>query len=212
MSGLFITFEGADGVGKTTHLGLLADWLTAKGHEVVVTREPGGTKLGKHLRQLLLHGNSQTGENLGEITPRAEALLYAADRAQHIAELVQPALKRGAIVLQDRYIDSSVAYQGAGRVLDTADIRRISEWATGGLTPHLTLLLDIPRQVAAERMIERGGTLDRLEAEGAEFREAVRQQFLTIAEAEPARVRVINAAASVNEVQQHVRDALTPLL
>jgi dTMP kinase len=145
MPGIFITFEGGDGTGKSTQVRLLAEWLTEQGRTVVTTREPGGTEVGTALREIVLH-------HRGEIDARAEALLYAADRAQHIGTLVRPALERGDVVVQDRYIDSSVAYQGAGRVLDAAEIKRISLWATGDLLPDLTVLLDLPGHVARARL------------------------------------------------------------
>ena len=140
MRGLFLTFEGGDGSGKSTQAALLEEHLVGIGREVVRTREPGGTDLGVELREIVLHRR-------GEMEPRAEALIYAADRAHHIATLVRPALERGAIVLQDRYLDSSVAYQGAGRVLDATEIRDLSLWATGGLLPDVTVLLDLDETV-----------------------------------------------------------------
>ena len=135
MTGLFVTLEGGDGAGKTTQARLLEEWLGSRGETVRRTREPGGTEVGVQIREIVLH-------HRGEIDPRAEALLYAADRAQHIGTFVRPALERGEVVVQDRYIDSSVAYQGAGRVLDAAEVRSLSEWATRDLRPDLTVLLD----------------------------------------------------------------------
>lgn len=200
MSGIFITFEGGDGAGKSTQADLLSSWIEDRGEEVVRTREPGGTRLGRGLRELLLHG----GDEIGEVDPRAEALLYAADRAQHIAKVVEPALARRAVVVQDRYIDSSLAYQGAGRVLDVEDVRRISEWATGGLRPNLTVLLDIDPDTAAERRRLRGGKADRLESENREFHRAVRAGFLALAAAEPDRYLVLDAA----EAPEHLHAAI----
>lgn len=188
-NGLFVTFEGGDGAGKTTQAELLAGWCSALGREVVRTREPGGTPLGVELRRILLHG----GDEIGAVDARAEALLYAADRAQHVASVVRPALARGAAVVQDRYIDSSLAYQGAGRVLDVAEVRGISEWATQGLWPHLTVLLDIEPEAAADRREARGGGTDRLEAEAEAFHGAVREGFLALAAAEPERYLVLDA-------------------
>ncbi|GAA2178762.1 dTMP kinase [Leucobacter tardus] len=204
MSGLFITLEGGDGAGKSTQVELLQAWLEARGHEVVRTREPGGTMLGVELRKLLLHGE--------HVDPRAEALLYAADRAQHIATIVRPALERGAIVVQDRYIDSSLAYQGAGRVLDIADVRRLSDWATEGLQPRVTAILDIAPQDAAARRHARGGAADRLESEAATFHEAVRDGFLAIAAADPDRCVVIDATLPVDEVHAQILARVTPHL
>lgn len=204
MSGLFITLEGGDGAGKSTQVELLQAWLEARGHEVVRTREPGGTMLGVELRKLLLHGE--------HVDSRAEALLYAADRAQHIATIVRPALERGAIVVQDRYIDSSLAYQGAGRVLDVADVRRLSDWATEGLQPRVTAILDIAPQDAAARRHARGGAADRLESEAATFHEAVRDGFLAIATADPDRCVVIDATLPVDEVHAQILARVTPHL
>lgn len=204
MSGLFITLEGGDGAGKSTQVELLQAWLEARGHEVVRTREPGGTTLGVELRKLLLHGD--------DVDPRAEALLYAADRAQHIATIVRPALERGAVVVQDRYIDSSLAYQGAGRVLDTDDVRHLSEWATGGLQPRVTAILDIAPEDAAARRHARGGTADRLESEEADFHQAVRAGFLEIAAADPDRCLVIDATLPVDEVHAEILARVAPHL
>jgi len=204
VSGLFITLEGGDGAGKSTQVELLQAWLEARGHEVVRTREPGGTMLGVELRKLLLHGE--------HVDPRAEALLYAADRAQHIATIVRPALERGAIVVQDRYIDSSLAYQGAGRVLDIADVKRLSDWATEGLQPRVTAILDIAPQDAAARRHARGGADDRLESEAAPFHEAVRDGFLAIAAAEPDRCVIIDATLPVDEVHAQILARVTPHL
>ena len=206
--GLFITFEGGDGAGKTTQSELLAGWLEARDHEVVRTREPGGTPLGLRVRELLLHG----GDEIGEVDARAEALLYAADRAQHIAHVVRPAIEHGAIVVQDRYIDSSLAYQGAGRVLDVAEVRRISEWATGGLWPHLTVLLDASTELAAQRRAIRGGGADRLEAEAAAFHAAVRLGFLTLAQGDPDRYLVLDASLPATELHARVIAHVSMLL
>ncbi|PRI10528.1 dTMP kinase [Leucobacter massiliensis] len=208
MTGLFITVEGVDGAGKSTQAELLGSWIEQRGHELVRTREPGGTRLGVEIRKLLLHG----GEELGTVDPRAEALLYAADRAQHVGAVVRPALERGAVVVQDRYIDSSLAYQGAGRVLDLADVRRISEWATGGLWPQLTVLLDLDPAVAAARREDRGGGADRLESEAAAFHAAVRAGFLELAEAFPDRYLVLDASEPADVLHAAVVAAVAPLL
>lgn len=187
MTGIFITFEGGDGAGKTTQAELLEAWFLEQGRVVTRTREPGGTNVGRAVRELLLHTDEQ-------IDPHAEALLYAADRAQHVAQVVRPALERGEIVVQDRYIDSSLAYQGAGRVLDVVDVRQISEWATNKLWPDLTVLLDVSAETAAERMSNRKEVADRLEREASEFHATVRQSFLTLAYAEPERYLVLDAS------------------
>jgi dTMP kinase len=155
--GLFITFEGGDGSGKTTQVALLTEWLVAEGHTVVHSREPGGTELGVELREIILHRR-------GYIAPRAEALLYAADRAHNIATKVRPAIERGDIVIQDRYLDSSVAYQGAGRVLDATEVRDVSLWAAEGLLPDLTVLLDLDATTGRTRIDSTRDTYDRLEA------------------------------------------------
>lgn len=196
MRGLFITFEGGDGAGKTTQAALLAEWCEGRGREVVRTREPGGTPLGAEIRRLVLHG--------GEVDPRAEALLYAADRAQHVAHVVRPALDRGAVVVQDRYIDSSLAYQGAGRVLASEDVLGLSTWATQDLWPDLTVLLDADTATAARRRAARGRATDRLEGEDAGFHEAVRAGFRRLAEATPERYLVLDAARPVDELHAAV--------
>lgn len=193
---LFLTLEGGDGVGKSTQQRLLAQWFREAGREVVETREPGGTVLGKELRALILHG--------GYVDPRAEALMFAADRAHHIATLVRPALERGAVVVQDRYLDSSVAYQGAARDLDVDDVRGLSLWATRGLLPDATILLDLDPESA-----RLSGPKDRLEREGGEFHAAVRMRFLDMAAQEPERWIVIDASGTVDEVQAAIRAALS---
>jgi dTMP kinase len=202
-SGFFLVVEGGDGAGKSTQVEALAEWIRGKGHEVVVTREPGATAIGKRLRSILLDVSS-TG-----ISHRAEALLYAADRAEHIDTVVRPALERGAVVISDRYIDSSVAYQGAGRDLSPTEIARISRWATNGLVPHLTVLLDVSPQTARERFTE---APDRLESEPVEFHERVRKGFLTLAAADPSRYLVVDAGQEPEAVTRIVRHRLDQLL
>ena len=205
MPGIFITFEGGDGTGKSTQVRLLTEWLTQQGRAVVTTREPGGTEVGTALREIVLH-------HRGEIDPRAEALLYAADRAQHIGTLVRPALERGDVVVQDRYIDSSVAYQGAGRVLDAAEIKRISLWATGDLIPDLTVLLDLPGDVARARLAGEHKSFDRLENERDDFHERVRAGFLALAANEPNRFLVVDAAQEIDQIALVIRDRVGALL
>lgn len=204
-SGLFITLEGGDGSGKSTQAQLLGDWLRAAGRTVVRTREPGGTEVGNEIREIVLH-------HRGHITPRAEALLYAADRAHHIATLVRPALERGEVVLQDRYLDSSVAYQGAGRVLDAGQVRDLSLWAAEGLLPHLTILLDLDEGVARTRLNAARTRYDRLEAEKAEFHARVRAAYLQLASCEPDRFVVLDAAAPIEEIAGRIRARVAPLL
>lgn len=205
MTGLFITFEGGDGSGKTTQINLLASWLESEGHTVVITREPGGTDLGTELRNIILHRE-------GFIAPRAEALLYAADRSHHIHTLVRPALKRGEIVVQDRYLDSSVAYQGAGRVLDPTEVREISLWATERLMPHLTVLLDVPASVAKERQAAGERQYDRLEAEAEDFHTRVRESYLALAAEEPERFLVIDGESSIEEIHEAIVAKVSDLL
>ncbi|MCX5146325.1 dTMP kinase [Streptomyces sp. NBC_00320] len=204
-AGFFIALEGGDGAGKSTQVEALADWIRGKGHEVVVTREPGATPVGKRLRSILLDVSSAGLSN------RAEALLYAADRAEHVDTVVRPALERGAVVVSDRYIDSSVAYQGAGRDLSPTEIARISRWATDGLVPNLTVLLDVSPEAARERFTE---APDRLESEPAEFHQRVRAGFLTLAAADPGRYLVVDAGQdpeSVSTVVRHRLDRMLPL-
>lgn len=203
--GLFITLEGGDGSGKTTQAELLREWLDGLGREVVRTREPGGTEVGVEVREIVLH-------HRGDISPRAEALLYAADRAHHVATLVRPALERGAVVLQDRYIDSSVAYQGAGRVLDSREVRALSEWATEDLAPDLTVLLDLEPEAARGRLDASRTRYDRLEAEASEFHRRVREAYLAIAAAEPERVVVVDAAQPAEQIAAELRARIEPLL
>ena len=192
---MFIAFEGGDGAGKTTQIELLRGRLTQGGYDVVVTREPGGTALGASIREVLLHGD--------HVAPRAEALLFAADRAHHVATVVRPALARGAVVLQDRYLDSSVAYQGAGRQLDPADIKRLSLWATEGLLPDLTVLLDVTPEVGRDR---RGEVHDRLESEQDDFHARVREHYLQLAAADPGRYLVVDASLPPEEIAQIVAE------
>ncbi len=193
MAGLFVTFEGGDGAGKSTQVAALARSLEERGYRVIVTREPGGTNLGIQIRQLLLHGE--------DVAPRAEALLFAADRAHHVATKILPALETGAVVISDRYFDSSVAYQGGARALDPNDVRDLSLWATNGLLPDLTVLLDVPVIQSIERV---GASPDRLESEGKEFHQRVRDYFLQLAQAEPERFLLINGRLPISEIAQRV--------
>jgi dTMP kinase len=202
--GLFITLEGGDAAGKSTQAARLEAWVTAAGRRVVRTREPGGTEVGLGIRELVLHRPTP-------IAPRAEALLYAADRAQHVATVVRPALEAGAVVLQDRYLDSSVAYQGAGRVLDPGEVRRLSLWAAEGLLPDLTVLLDLDAASARARRSTRS-RYDRLEAEDDGFHERVRDAFLALAEAEPERIVIVDGGRPADEVEHRIRAAVEPLL
>jgi dTMP kinase len=203
--GLFISLEGIDGVGKSTQSDLLEEFLRSAGREVIRTLEPGGTELGQEIRHLLLHRK-------GDVAPRAEALLYAADRAHHVATKIRPALERGEVVITDRYLDSSVAYQGAGRALKAEDVRAISMFAVEGLLPNLTILLDLDAAAAAERRNKTGEAPDRLEREKIEFFEAVRQAFLDMAAAEPNRWLVVDARQTVEAMQEQIRARVSQLL
>jgi dTMP kinase len=199
---VFITFEGIDGVGKSTQLELLETWLRDLGHDVVITLEPGGTELGKEIRHLLLHRK-------GDISPRAEALLYAADRAHHVATKIKPSLAQGKTVLSDRYFDSSVAYQGAARDLQVDEVRDISLWAVDNLMPDLTILLDLPADQAILRRNKKGTAPDRLEREEVAFFERARDEYLHRAK-EP-RFLVIDANLAVNEIQKLIRTRVSQL-
>lgn len=201
--GFFISIEGGDGVGKTTQIHALAAWLEARGCEVLHTREPGGTALGSEIRRLLLHGEN--------VSPRAEALLYAADRAHHVDTVIAPALARGTVVITDRYLDSSVAYQGVARDLGAGEVRELSLWATGGLLPDLTILLDADPHLAAARA-ERRSQPDRLERDLADAGVRLRAEFLALAHKEPERFCVIDASPSVEEVAAAVQRAVLPRL
>ena len=192
--GIFIAFEGGEGTGKSTQSKLLQKWLEQEGETVVLSREPGGTDLGKDLRKILL------GHETGVISPRAEALLYAADRAHHVFSVIRPGLDRGDVVITDRYFDSSAAYQGAGRVLNPSEVARISRWATESLYPTLTILIDVPAEVGLSRLQSR----DRLEAEPTEFHERVRQEFLQIAMMDPERYFVVDGTQSVEEIHTQI--------
>ncbi|CAB4958556.1 unannotated protein [freshwater metagenome] len=198
MAGLFISFEGIDGVGKSTQADALEEFVRERGREVVRSLEPGGTELGQEIRHLLLHRK-------GDVAPRAEALLYAADRAHHVATKIRPALEAGKVVIVDRYLDSSVAYQGAGRELETKEIRDLSLWATNGLLPDVTVLLDLDPAVARDRRDQTGTEPDRLEREKIEFFSAVRKCYLELAANEPERFLVIDATLSKDEIQKLIR-------
>ncbi|MDR2975052.1 MAG: dTMP kinase [Propionibacteriaceae bacterium] len=200
-SGLFIAFEGGDGSGKSTQANRLAAALEAKGHQVRMTFEPGDTGLGRTLRQIVLHSTSP-------VAPRTEALLYAADKAQHVAEVVLPALEAGQIVVCDRYVDSVIAYQGAGRTLDLGEIRRLAWWAVSGLTPDLTVLMDVP---VAEAFAGKED-LDRIEAAGAEFHARVRRHFLDLAAERPERYLIVNGRGQKDEVSAQILGRVQELI
>lgn len=199
--GLFISFEGIDGVGKTTQVEALKDYLQSLGREVVVTREPGGTSLGKSLREILLHGSF--------VSTRTEALLFAADRAQHVAEVILPALNRGAVVITDRYIDSSLAYQSGGRELTMDDVRSLSEWATNSLWPDRTYLLDMQPEAAFERLHREQ---DRMESAGIDFARRTREAFLDLAQEFEERYRVLDATCSAEVLAKLIEQDVNNLI
>ena len=192
--GLFITFEGADGCGKTTQLNLLKEYLENNGHEVVLTREPGGKGLGEKVREILLNYD-------GEVSNRCESFLFLADRAQNIDIIVNPAIEQGKIVLCDRHTDSSVAYQGYGRGLDINQINTLNNLATGNKKPDLTLVFDVDIETSMQRV---GNEKDRMESAGKEFFNRVRNGYLELAKQEPERIKVIDSTKSIQEVQKNV--------
>lgn len=197
--GRFVTVEGPDGAGKSTQLALLADWLRAQGEDVVTTREPGGTPAGEAIRNILLSPDTTLGD-------RTELLLYLAARAEHVRMVVQPALERGAIVLCDRFCDSTLVYQSMVRGLPLETILAINDFATGGLAPHLTFLFDADPVLLAERLGQRGGP-DRMEQEGLTFQQAVRRGFLTLAARFPERIVILDASQDKNAVFQAMLQA-----
>ena len=192
--GLFITFEGADGCGKTTQMKLLAEYLKQKGIDVILTREPGGKGLGEKVREILLNYE-------GQVSDRCESFLFLADRAQNIDIIVNPAVKEGKIVLCDRHIDSTVAYQGYGRGLDIKRINMLNDIATNGQKPDLTFVFDIDVETSMKRV---GSQKDRMESAGIEFHNRVRNGYLELAKMEPQRIKVIDAAKSIDEIHQVV--------
>nr|BFE77161.1 dTMP kinase [Actinoplanes digitatis] len=206
--GIFVVFEGGEGAGKSTQVNRLSEALAKAGHDVVVTREPGATDVGSRIRSLVL----SNGDGTDAPSPRAEALLYAADRAHHVATVVRPALGRGAVVVSDRYVDSSLAYQGAGRTLPVQEISWLSSWATGGLKPDLVVLLDVDPAVGLGRVDTRGLGPDRLESESRSFHERVRYAFLDLASADPKRYLVLDAARPADEIADVVATRINGLL
>jgi dTMP kinase len=201
--GLLIAFEGGEGAGKTTQARLAAIWLRDNGYEVVNTHEPGSTKVGMRLRAILLDKET-TG-----LSSRAETLLYAADRANHVDMVIRPALRRGAIVVTDRYVDSTLAYQGFGRNLPVDEIADVNTWATAGLVPDLTVLLDVPSEVGLNRF---ASPADRMESEPREFHERVRRGFRALAESAPDRYLVVDASRSQDEISREIRDRIRDIL
>ncbi|MGW2155405.1 dTMP kinase [Nonomuraea sp. NPDC001699] len=201
--GLFMAFEGGEGSGKTTQSRLIAIWLRDQGYDVVQTREPGSTKIGMRLRAILLDA-AERG-----LSARSEALLYAADRAEHVEKVIRPALYRGSLVISDRYVDSSLAYQGAGRALDPEDVSKINAWATGGLVPHLTVLIDTPPEVGLTRL---GGAADRIESEPLEFHQRVRKEFRALAAADPGRYLVVDGTMAPEVLTRQIQDRIREIL
>jgi dTMP kinase len=201
-TGVFVCFEGGEGAGKSTQSGLLRTWLEERGHTVLLTFEPGDTPVGQALRRIVLSPET------GELSHRTEALLYAADKAEHVDTVVLPALARGEVVITDRYVDSSLAYQGAGRDLLLADVERVNRWATGDLRPHLTVVLDLAPEAGLGRFTER----DRIEGESVEFHQRVRQGFLDLAAADPEHYVVLDARAPIEEIAAAIRARVEVLL
>ncbi|MDF1603639.1 dTMP kinase [Nocardioides sp. YIM 152315] len=201
-TGVFVCFEGGEGSGKSTQSGGLAAWLADEGYVAVLTFEPGDTEVGRKLREIVLSPET------GAISDRTEALLYAADKAEHVDTVVQPALDRGEVVITDRYVDSMLAYQGAGRALDLDEVEDVARWATHDLRPHLTVVLDLEPEHGLGRFEER----DRIEGESLEFHQRVRAGFLRMAAADPDHYLVVDARADVDEITARVRAAVTPLL
>lgn len=200
--GVFVCFEGGEGAGKSTQSRLLSTWLEERGHTVLLTFEPGDTEVGQALRRIVLSPET------GELSHRTEALLYAADKAEHVDTVVLPALARGEVVITDRYVDSSLAYQGAGRDLLVADVERVNRWATGDLRPHLTVVLDLAPEAGLGRFTER----DRIEGESVEFHQRVRQGFLDLAAADPDHYVVLDARAPIEEIAAVIRARVGELL
>ena len=201
-NGVFVCFEGGEGAGKSTQSRLLREWLVARGYPALLTFEPGDTRVGRELRRIVLDPAT------GDLSDRAEALLYAADKAEHVDTVVLPALAQGSVVITDRYVDSTLAYQGAGRALDPAELEEVARWATGDLRPHLTVLLDLEPSAGLGRFEAR----DRIEGETLEFHQRVRSQFLRLAEQDPGHYLVLDARAPIDELAEAVRARVEPLL
>lgn len=201
-TGLFLVFEGGEGSGKTTQIERLRAFLEESGHKVVVTREPGGSSLGEELRRLVLEHREHP------ISPKTEALIYAADRAQHVEEVIRPALDSGATVISDRYVDSSVAYQGLARGLGLEQIEGLNHWGTGGLVPDLVFLLDVEPEVG----LSRSGETDRIEAEGMQFHIGVRDAYRLLADRYADRYRVLDAGAPATELERQIKEIVRPML
>ncbi len=194
-TGLFICFEGGDGAGKSTQSQLLGRWLESRGRTVVLTRQPGGTPAGQRMREILLDPAT------GDLSARAEMLLYAADKAEHVDHVVLPALQRGEVVITDRFVDSTLAYQGAGRELPPAEMEYIARWATHDLRPHLTVLLDQEPGQGLDRFAEK----DRIEGESVQFHQRVRERYLSLAAADPDHYLVLDAGDTIEAIHHEIR-------
>jgi dTMP kinase len=201
-TGVFVCFEGGEGSGKSTQARLLCERLEQEGYAVRLTHEPGDTPVGKELRRIVLSPET------GALSPRTEALLYMADKAEHVDTVIQPALERGEVVVTDRYVDSSLAYQGAGRDLAVVDLEQVARWATHGLRPNLTIVLDLEQEHGLSRFEGR----DRIEMEPLDFLERARASFLRLAAADPDHYLVIDARLAVDEIAEQVLGAVRPLL
>ncbi len=201
-TGVFVCLEGGEGSGKSTQARLLHEWLTGEGHDVVLTFEPGDTAVGKEIRRIVLDPAT------GHLADRTEALLYAADKAEHVEKVVAPALERGAVVVTDRYVDTALAYQGVGRGIDAAELERVLRWATRDLRPHLTAVLDVDPKAGLGRFEGR----DRIEAESVEFHRRARDAFLAIADADPAHYLVLDATLAVDEIAAQIQHRVRALL
>jgi dTMP kinase len=201
-TGCFVALEGGEGAGKSTQARRLRAWLQEQGYDVLLTHEPGDTGIGQQLRRIVLDPES------GPMSDRTETLLYAADKAEHVDRVVVPALARGAVVITDRYVDSTLAYQAAGRDLDDDDVEAIARWATLDLRPHLTVVLDLEPEAGLTRFSDR----DRIEAESLDFHERVRAMFLRLAEARPERYLVVDARRPADEIEERIRARVQPLL
>jgi dTMP kinase len=201
-TGLFLCFEGGEGAGKSTQAGLLNDWLVARGQDVLLTFEPGDTHVGRDIRRIVLDPAT------GHLADRTEALLYAADKAEHVEKVVAPALAEGTVVITDRYVDTSLAYQGTGRGIDAAELEHVLRWATGDLRPHLTVLLDVEPSAGLGRFEER----DRIEAESLDFHQRARDGFLALAARDPDHYLVLDARSDRDELAAKIRDRVEGLL
>lgn len=201
-TGVFVCFEGGEGGGKSTQSRLLHDRLTQRGYAVRLTHEPGDTPVGKEMRRIVLSPET------GELAHKTEFLLYLADKSEHVETLVRPALERGEVVITDRYVDSTLAYQGAGRALDRDELEIVSRWATGDLRPHLTVVLDLEPEAGLGRFEGR----DRIEGESLEFHQRVRRSFLDLAAREPEHYAVLDARAPIEEIAAQIAERIEPLL